>query len=205
MQSNMMQVTVPDGLGPGDMFMVQAPDGQQMQVQVPPGVKSGMPIQVAMPAPQAIAVVTGVPTAIPTAMPTAMPQTVVVNSTGGVEPGTNNLPAGGFWSSQTFIGTTTMIAFVILLLFFWPACAAPFCCPCDQRTPHRAARSHPSRTAIFCSCPDARASMPMLTVIRCVCRTGDVYTVSGRSYTRSGVPVTTGDDCCGHPCGGPAY
>jgi len=40
---------------------------------------------------------------------------------------------GGSWVTETFIGPATLVAFIILLFVFWPACAAPFCCPCDQR------------------------------------------------------------------------
>jgi len=41
--------------------------------------------------------------------------------------------AGGVWSTETYSGQTTLIIFVVLLLLFWPACAGPFCCPCDTR------------------------------------------------------------------------
>ena len=42
-------------------------------------------------------------------------------------------PPGGSWTVEPFIGPTTLVAFIVLLFLFWPACAAPFCCPCDQR------------------------------------------------------------------------
>ena len=42
-------------------------------------------------------------------------------------------PPGGSWTTEPFIGPTTLVAFIVLLFLFWPACAAPFCCPCDQR------------------------------------------------------------------------
>jgi hypothetical protein len=44
----MMQVTIPDGLGPGSVFSVFQPDGQQVQIQVPEGGKPGMAMEVAV-------------------------------------------------------------------------------------------------------------------------------------------------------------
>jgi hypothetical protein len=44
----MMQVTIPDGLGPGSVFSVFQQDGQQVQIQVPEGGKPGMSMQVAV-------------------------------------------------------------------------------------------------------------------------------------------------------------
>ena len=50
-----MQVVVPTGLQPGTNFMMQAPDGQMMQVTVPPGSKEGDTIAVtAAAAPQSM-------------------------------------------------------------------------------------------------------------------------------------------------------
>ena len=38
----------------------------------------------------------------------------------------------------------------------------------------------------------------------CPCDAREVYVVNGAKYTRSGAMVPP-SDCCGHPCGGPAY
>ena len=42
----MMQVNCPPGSTPGSMVQVQAPNGEQMHVQVPAGVGPGMPFQI---------------------------------------------------------------------------------------------------------------------------------------------------------------
>ena len=75
-------------------------------------------------------------------------------------------PAGGKWTTESYSGMVTLILVVVLAFFFWPACAAPLCCPCDTR---------------------------------------QVYVLPNKAkYTRSGAMVPP-NDCCGHPCGGPAY
>ena len=38
----------------------------------------------------------------------------------------------------------------------------------------------------------------------CPCDAREVYVVNGAKHTRSGAMVPP-SDCCGHPCGGPAY
>ena len=63
------------------------------------------------------------------------PAPIVVNQQPGVSvsvppPGA---PPGGVYQEETFIGTTTFIMCLFLLIFFWPATCVPFCCPCDQR------------------------------------------------------------------------
>ena len=54
-----------------------------------------------------------------------------------VDLGFDNVPPGaepgGVWIKQEYIGTVTLMACIVLLLFFWPAFAAPLCCPCDTR------------------------------------------------------------------------
>lgn len=50
-QQNLMIVTVPQGVSPGQMIVVTSPQGTQLQVQVPPTVSAGQQFQVAMPAP----------------------------------------------------------------------------------------------------------------------------------------------------------
>ena len=55
-QQGMMQVVVPAGLGPGAAFAVQAPDGLQMQVVVPPTSQAGDTINIMPVAPQAEAI-----------------------------------------------------------------------------------------------------------------------------------------------------
>jgi len=42
-------------------------------------------------------------------------------------------PDGGAWSREMYTGNTTLLIVLLLVLFFWPALCAPFCCPCDQR------------------------------------------------------------------------
>ena len=42
-----MQVQVPNGVGPGQVMQVRCPDGRTLQVQVPAGVSPGQTIQVA--------------------------------------------------------------------------------------------------------------------------------------------------------------
>ncbi|CAE6970966.1 unnamed protein product, partial [Symbiodinium sp. CCMP2456] len=46
---SLMQVIVPEGFGPGQMFQVQGPGGGMMQVQVPQGALPGQVLQVAAP------------------------------------------------------------------------------------------------------------------------------------------------------------
>lgn len=41
-----MQVTCPANMGPGSVFVIQAPDGRQLQVAVPAGVGPGMQFHV---------------------------------------------------------------------------------------------------------------------------------------------------------------
>jgi len=48
----MLQVRIPEGMGPGSKMIVQAPGGQRMQIVIPPGVSAGQTIQVAAPAEQ---------------------------------------------------------------------------------------------------------------------------------------------------------
>ena len=50
-QSNtVFQVTIPDGVMPGQQMSVQHPSGQQMVITVPPGSVPGSSVQVALPA-----------------------------------------------------------------------------------------------------------------------------------------------------------
>jgi len=60
---SLMQVIVPEGFGPGQMFQVQGPGGGMMQVQVPQGALPGQVLQVAAP------VVVGAP--VQSSMPSA--------------------------------------------------------------------------------------------------------------------------------------
>ena len=46
-----MQAAVPAGLSTGDAFVAQLPDGQQIQMTVPPGATAGQQIRVVAPAP----------------------------------------------------------------------------------------------------------------------------------------------------------
>ena len=46
---NTIQVAVPQGLAPGQVFVAQAPDGRQVQVTVPPGVEPGQLMAVQLP------------------------------------------------------------------------------------------------------------------------------------------------------------
>lgn len=48
-QPAQMQVTVPAGIGPGMMFMVNTPAGQMMQITCPDGVTAGGQVMVAVP------------------------------------------------------------------------------------------------------------------------------------------------------------
>jgi len=48
MASPQVEVTIPEGSGPGSTFHVQA-SGQMIAVQVPPGMKGGMVIRVEVP------------------------------------------------------------------------------------------------------------------------------------------------------------
>jgi len=74
------------------------------------------------------------------------PQTVVVGTMpqvpfNQVPFNRGNVPQGcipgGQWVDQNFIGPVTICLVIFLILFFWPACAAPFCCPCDSRRVYR--------------------------------------------------------------------
>merc|ERR1712216_858264 len=60
-QQQMMEVVVPEGVGPGQQIMVQSPAGS-INVVVPAGVGPGMMFQVAIPAPAPVAVATAVAT-----------------------------------------------------------------------------------------------------------------------------------------------
>jgi len=40
---------------------------------------------------------------------------------------------GGTWTAESYSGQVTLIIFIVLILVFWPALCAPFCCPCDSR------------------------------------------------------------------------
>ena len=78
-----------------------------------------------------VAVATPATTAVPVAAPAvpvqAAPAPVVVAA------GPGNLPPGGSWHTEQYSGMITLICFIVVLIIFWPACAAPFCCPCDTR------------------------------------------------------------------------
>jgi hypothetical protein len=41
-------VICPDGVGPGDWIVVDAPDGRELEAQVPPGIQAGMEFSVAL-------------------------------------------------------------------------------------------------------------------------------------------------------------
>ncbi|EOD08918.1 hypothetical protein EMIHUDRAFT_124914 [Emiliania huxleyi CCMP1516] len=61
-----MQAAVPAGLSAGDAFVAQLPDGQQIQMTVPPGATAGQQIRVVAPEPvQAYPVVTAEPVVRP--------------------------------------------------------------------------------------------------------------------------------------------
>ena len=47
-----MAVTVPAGVGPGQLIAVQGPSGQQVSAEVPAGVTAGMSFHVQVPAAQ---------------------------------------------------------------------------------------------------------------------------------------------------------
>ena len=55
MGDTLLSISVPSGSGPGDTLTVQAPDGRQLQIVIPPGVYAGMSLQVAVPAAAAAA------------------------------------------------------------------------------------------------------------------------------------------------------
>ena len=44
-----VEVTVPDGIGPGDEFIIEY-DGRSLSVQCPDGCSAGMPIELEIPA-----------------------------------------------------------------------------------------------------------------------------------------------------------
>ena len=62
--AQMMQVTVPPGVGVGQPFLVTTPNGAQMQVIAPPGSMPGRQIMIQAPAPQVVQAV-AVPRAVP--------------------------------------------------------------------------------------------------------------------------------------------
>ena len=117
---------VPPGVAPGQMMTVQTAQGQ-MQVAVPAGVGPGQTFSFQVPAAQpAVAV------AAPVQMATEVkPQQMVVGIPGANAP--PGAPEGGTWSTQQYTGNVSLIIVVVILLLFWPAFAAPFCCPCDSR------------------------------------------------------------------------
>ena len=46
--SDAISVICPDGVGPGDWIVVDAPDGRELEAQVPPGIQAGMEFSVAL-------------------------------------------------------------------------------------------------------------------------------------------------------------
>mmetsp|Transcript_10505 Transcript_10505/g.22338 ORF Transcript_10505/g.22338 Transcript_10505/m.22338 type:complete len:111 (+) Transcript_10505:663-995(+) len=69
-----------------------------------------------------------VATAVPQpAQATPMPQAGVVAH---CPPGA---PPGGTYTTESYIGMSTLITILILAIIFWPALFGPLCCPCDQR------------------------------------------------------------------------
>ena len=62
--AQMMQVTVPPGVGVGQPFLVTTPNGAQMQVIAPPGSMPGGQIMIQAPAPQVVQAV-AVPRVVP--------------------------------------------------------------------------------------------------------------------------------------------
>mmetsp|Transcript_39296 Transcript_39296/g.114820 ORF Transcript_39296/g.114820 Transcript_39296/m.114820 type:complete len:168 (-) Transcript_39296:188-691(-) len=142
---SMMQAVVPSGMGPGSTMVMQSPDGQQFQVNIPDGVKEGDTFQFMGPAPAPQpAVAVAVPAVAvgggaPMTAPLVAPAGVVVGVTGGI--GSECPPGaepGGTYINQQYIGTVTLIMCIIVLFLFWPATAAPLSCPCDNREVYRA-------------------------------------------------------------------
>jgi len=147
-----MQATVPPGYAPGQSFEIMTPSGM-MQLVVPEGHMPGqtfifmVPAMPAQPV-QAMAVPAqpmyadgsyGKPVPA-TAVVAPAPPAVIVQSGPAVVVSTDPLgppigaPPGGRWMDEQFTGAVTCIFALIIFFFFWPATAAPFCCPCDQRT-----------------------------------------------------------------------
>ena len=40
---------------------------------------------------------------------------------------------GGVWSTEGFIGTLNIVAFILMLFLFWPFAILVFLCPCESR------------------------------------------------------------------------
>jgi hypothetical protein len=57
-QMQLMNVTVPGGVGPGNQMQIRTPQGQVYTVTVPPGAFPGHTFQVQLPAPAPVAVAT---------------------------------------------------------------------------------------------------------------------------------------------------
>ena len=64
-----------------------------------------------------------------------MMQPVMAAQAADGSPAPPGAPPGGAWSQEQYSGQTSMIIMIILILFFWPALCAPFCCLCDTRAP----------------------------------------------------------------------
>ena len=79
-QMQQMQVVVPPGVAPGGMFVIQTPDGQQMQVQAQVGAGQQMVVQVPAAPVQAMAQAMAQPMAAPMLQPMmAAPQPQVMS------------------------------------------------------------------------------------------------------------------------------
>ena len=105
-------------------------------------------------------------------------------------------PPGGEYKSEQYIGIVTMIVCIIVFLLFWPATAAPLCCPCDTRTRFATRLTHAAL------CRPAAATAASISTPRSPA--GTVYVVNGTKYAGTSGAIVPPGECCGFPCFGPS-
>jgi hypothetical protein len=151
MQEMSVAATVPGG----NMMTVNV-NGQEMGVQVPPGIQPGQNFTFKAPMPQMAQPMMAQPVMAQPAMASAgsmigtvQPSLVVGQPVQGIAPTQPTViiqqgvvpgqgvppgaPEGGNWVMQSYCGDTTCMATILVAVFFWPATCCVPCCKCDQR------------------------------------------------------------------------
>ena len=152
--SIMMEMSVAATVPGGGVMEVQV-NGQMMGVQVPPGIQPGQAFtfQVAAPQPTMAQPVMAQPVMAQPVMaqpvmsqPMVQGQPMMVQGQANVvmpmslEPAANppGAPPGGQYMTEAYCGDQTILATVLVAIFFWPATCCIPACKCDQRVVYRA-------------------------------------------------------------------